>query len=446
MAFPMLAGTFAMTAYNLADTWFVARLGTQPLAAMGFSFPVVVLLAFIAGGIGSGVTTLASHALGRKDRDEASRLVSHGLLLTALVSVTLGLVGRATIYPCFRLLGADDATLPLIADYMGVSYLGAIFMAFPHVGNGILISLGDSQAASRFMLLGTLLNVVLDPILIFGLFGFPPMGIFGAALATVISQAVSTTWLLYLIGVRHRLLRLDRTGYQNITESWKAIMRFAVAQVISMALMPISSIVITGIVSRFGHEAVAGCGAAGRIEMFAFVVPMALGISLTPFISQNFGAARLDRIREAQTLSARFALLYGLFIALLFYTAANLIAWFFTDDPRVTAVIVQYVRIVSFGYGMMEVHRYSGFILNGLHQPASATTLNVIRIVVMLIPLSFLGAHLFGIRGVFIARLITDISVGGIGLYWVARILREVKPLPSSQGMDAAVEQLPIEL
>ncbi|HNV72539.1 MAG TPA: hypothetical protein PKO06_22710, partial [Candidatus Ozemobacteraceae bacterium] len=107
---------------------------------------------------------------------------------------------------------------------------------------------------------------------------------------------------------------------------------------------------------------------------------------------------------------------------------APAIAWVFTSDPKVSEVLISYIRIISFGYGMMEVHRYCGFILNGVHQPASATTLNVIRVLVLLVPLSFLGAHLWGIRGVFAARLITDLTVGSIGLYWVTRILRGVKP------------------
>lgn len=436
----MLVGTFSMTAYNLADTWFVAKLGTLPLAAMGFSFPVVMLLTFVAGGIGSGVTTLASHALGRHDREEASRLVSHGLLLTMLVATLLAIVGYLTINPVFSWLGADATTLPLIGEYMRTWYLGAMFMAFPHVGNGILISLGDSRAASRFMLLGTMLNVVLDPILIFGFMGFPALGIFGAALATVISQAVASFWLFYLLSKKHGLLVLNRSRLAGFLKSCQSILRFAVAGVISMMLMPISSMVITGIVSRFGIEAVAACGAASRIEMFAFVIPMALGISLTPFISQNFGAGRLDRISEAKSLATRFALLYGCFIAIVFFLGAPSIAWVFTDDPKVTQILILYIRIISFGYGMMEVHRYCGFILNGLHQPASATTLNIIRVVVLLIPLSFLGAYAGGIRGVFFARLVTDLTVGSIGLYWVSRILGSVKPVEQPGEVPCTLE------
>lgn len=426
MAFPMLAGTFAMNAYNLADTWFVAKLGTLPLAAMGFSFPVVMLLTFMAGGIGTGVTTLASHALGRKDRPLAARIVTHGFLLTMLVSGVMSAAGYLSIEPVFTRLGADAVTLPLIGEYMRTWYLGAVFMALPMMGNGILIALGDSVSAGRFMMLGTILNVVLDPVMIFGFLGFPALGIFGAALATVLSQAVSTAWLFWLLIRKHRLLGLEAWHAGPVGESWRRILGFAVPSIISMVLMPVSSAVITHLLSRFGPEAVAAGGAASRIESFAFVIPMALGISLTPFMSQNFGAGRLDRIGEAKSLATRFALAYGAFVAVVFVLGAPVLASVFTEDAKVSGILTLYVSIIPFGYGMMEVHRYCGFIFTGMQKPVLATVLNVIRVLGLLIPLSFAGAWYAGILGIFTGRLITDLTVGLIGLLWVTRVLRTV--------------------
>ena len=438
MAFPMLAGTIAMNAYNLADTWYVARLGTLPLAAMGFTFPIVMLLTFIAGGIGSGVTTLTSHALGRSDQKCASQTVTHGMVLMFLVAGLMSVAGYFSINWVFSMLGADAQTLPLIGQYMGTWYLGAVFMVLPMMGNGILISCGDSKAASRFILLGAVLNVILDPIMIFGWLGFPALGIFGAALATVISQAISTIWLFYLLSIKHRLLSFERGTLNGLLTTWRSILGFAIPGCISMMLMPVSSAVITGLVSRFGNVAVAACGAATRIESFAFVVPMALGMSMTPFVSQNFGAGRLDRIREAQSLSTRFALIYGGFIAIAFVLATPLFTWVFTSDPKVAEVLASYIRIISFGYGMMEVHRYSGFFLTGMHRPIAATGLNAVRVVVLLLPLSYAGMYFFGIRGIFAGRLITDLIVGTLGLIFIRRVLASTRlqaPAPSTSSL-----------
>jgi putative MATE family efflux protein len=426
MAVPMLAGTFAMTAYNLTDTWFVSRLGTLPLAAMGFTFPVVMLLTCVAGGIGTGVTTLVSHAIGRRTHHDAAQVVTHGILLVLCVAATIAVAGYFSIDAIFGRLGADAQTLPLVGEYMRTWYLGALFMSLPMMGNGVLISAGDSRSASRFMILGTVLNAILDPIMIFGYLGCPAMGMRGAALATVIAQAVSTVWLFLLLYKKHRLLLLGNGMLAGCLGSFRKIAGFAVPSILSMVLMPISATVITRLLGSFGNEAVAAAGACGRIEMFAFVIPMALGISLTPFVSQNFGANRLDRIREAMTMATRFALLYGGAVAIVFFICAPWIAAVFSQDLRVVAIMVSYIRIISFGYGMMEVHRYCGFYLTGRHRPFSTTLLNAIRVLVWLIPLSCLGSHVWGVRGVFLARLLTDLSAGTIGLLWIGRTWRPV--------------------
>ena len=426
MAFPMLAGTFAMNAYSLTDAWFVAQLGTFPLAAIGFAFPVIMLLSCVSMGLGSGITTLASHALGRKDHVEAAHFATYGMALAGGVAAIIALAGYWSIVPVFSRLGADVHTLPLVSDYMRIWYLGAPTMCLPMIGNGILISMGDSKNASRLMMLGTLVNLVLNPIFIFGWLGFPALGIRGSALATVLAQGVAMAWLLRLLW-HHRLLQLHGWHVRDAVNAVRRILHFGVPGVLSMTLMPLSATIITRILSGFGNEAVAACSVAARIEMFAFIFPMALGISMTPFISQNFGAGRLDRIREAVGVSYRFALLYGGGVALVFYLCARPLGGLFSSDPKVLDILVDYIRIIAFGYGLMETHRYSGMILTGMHQPISATVLNIIRILVLLIPLSCLGAHFGGVQGVFVGRLVTDIVVGILGILWVRRMLQRTE-------------------
>lgn len=429
MAFPMLAGTFAMNAYNLTDAWFVAQLGTFPLAAIGFTFPVIMLLSCVSMGLGSGITTLTSHALGRKDHEDAAHFATYGMAFACGVAAVIAVAGYLSVGPIFTRLGADEHTLPLVGAYMRIWYIGAPTMCLPMIGNGILISMGDSKHASRLMMLGTLLNLILNPILIFGWLGVPAMGIRGSALATVIAQAVSMVWLLRLL-FQYRLLKVGGWRFGDAMRAVRGILRFGVPGILSNALMPISATVITRILSGFGNEAVAACGVAGRIEMFAFIIPMALGMSMTPFISQNYGAHRIDRIREAVGMSYRFALLYGGGVALVFFICARLLGGLFSSDPTVVDILVSYIRIIAFGYGLMETHRYSSMILTGMHRPMSATVLNTIRVLVLLIPLSCLGAYLDGVRGVFVGRLVTDIVVGVIGMLWVSRMLRQTDPVP----------------
>jgi putative MATE family efflux protein len=423
MALPMLVATVTMNAYNLADTWYVAQLGTLPLAAMGFVFPVVMFFTFIARGVSIGITALTSNAFGRQDNHTASNVVTYGAMLIVILSALLTVIGYFTINPVFSQMGADQKTLPLVTGYMETWYFGAVFMAVPMMGNGVLIALGDSKSASRFMALGALVNIILDPILIFGWLGIPAMGIFGAALATVISQALSTVWLFYLLTAKHKLLKFKLPELNLLIVSWKEIARFAVPASLTMMLMPITAGIITALISEHGVEAVAAASAAGRMEMFAFVIPMALGMTLTPFISQNYGGNRIDRILEARQYVTKFALFYGLCITLLFFICAPYLATLFSNDPQVIQIFITYVRTVSFGYGMMEVHRYCGFFLTGMNKPLYTTVLNLTRTLGLLLPLSFLGSHYGGVEGIFTGRLITDVFSGTIGLLLVGGII-----------------------
>ncbi|WP_435236474.1 MATE family efflux transporter [Psychromonas sp. PT13] len=424
MALPMLVGTITMNAYNLADTMYVAQLGTLPLAAMGFTFPVVMFFTLVASGVGTGITALSSNAMGRKDNDAAANIVTHGVCLIILFSILLAVCGYLSVNIIFNMLGADDQTLPFVRNYMNTWYFGAVFMAIPMMGNGILISLGDSKSASRFMALGAIVNIILDPIFIFGWLGVPALGILGAALATVISQAISSCWLFYLLAIKYPLIKFRQPNFSALLHSWKRIASFAIPASMTMMLMPISGGVITALISQHGVAAVAGVSAASRMEMFAFVIPMALGMSLTPFVSQNYGGQRIDRIIEARKYATLFALGYGVFIALVFFIGAPYLAQLFTQDPDVTDVFITYVRTISFGYGMMEVHRYSGFFLTGMNRPVHTTLLTFTRVLVLLLPLSFLGSAYWGVSGIFTGRLITDLLSGAIGLLWVGVFLK----------------------
>ena len=436
MALPMLAGTFAMNAYNLTDTWFVSRLGTGPLAAMAFTFPVVMLLRSITHGISTGAMTIIAHTLGKKDHHKAALITTHCLILSILLSLVLTVLGIGFSEIIFRHLGADGEVLQQTNDYMFIWFAGVIFAIVPMFANAVMISAGDSKSASILMVSGTVFNIILDPIMIFGLFGFPAMGIRGAALATVISQLVPTLWGLYVLNKKLSLICCENVlQLRNIWLSWRRIFYFGIPNILSNILHPISMAVITRIIASYGQAAVAATGAAGRLEMFAFMIPMTIGISMVPFIGQNFGAGRFDRIREGMAFSFRFAIFYGMFTTLLFIVCAEYFAAFFTVDPQVREVLVCYIKIVSIGFGLMEAHRYSTFVLTGMQSPVRSALLNGMRVIILLIPLTILGSHFAGIKGVFGGRLVTDIVAGIFGMLLAVRFVKK------AQGHDRARQE-----
>ena len=271
---------------------------------------------------------------------------------------------------------------------------------------------------------GTLINVVLDYVMIFGYLGFPAMGIQGAALATVISQTIVLFVAIYIVHYKHRLIRRISFRFKRISIAWYRILRMGIPSVLSTILTPISAGVVTRIVSGYGDPAVAACGVASRIEMFAFMIPMTVGMSMVPFVAQNFGAKRFDRIRIARKGTMIFALIFGLAAAGVFFFVIKHLATVFTSDTEVEKVLISYICITCFGYGFLEVHRYSGFCMTGIHEPVTSALLNIVRVFILLVPLSLLGSVTIGLSGVFYGRLLTDILSGIIGIIWSGRVLK----------------------
>lgn len=438
----MIPATLAISGYNIVNTYFVAKLGTLPLAAMGFTFPMVMLIGCVYRGLGVGAMTPLAHALGRKNLVKAAKLTSAGLLLIILLSAVIGATGYFSIDWTFRQFGAGKEVMPMIHDYMAIWYLGSVTGAVSMTCNDLMIATGSTKTASSMMLGGMLLNAVLDPLCIFGLLGFPAMGIKGAAAATIFSQALVSIVLFLLLHYRHHLLNLKIFQWRLLKNSWMVVIRVAIPSIIGILLMPIGNGVITRIVAEFGDEAVAACAAAGRMEVLAFVVPMALGISLMPMVAQNFGARQYERINECRRFSMRFAGFFGLFMAVLYLMGAKYLPPLFSSDQRVISIMTQYLLIISWGFGMMEIHRYCGFFYTGCNRPAMAAWLNTLRVAGLLIPFSLLALYFHSLTGLFVARLLADVIAGVIGLWLVSKMTRKllydksvvsIKPCPEAE-------------
>ncbi|MBQ7206367.1 MAG: MATE family efflux transporter [Lentisphaeria bacterium] len=429
-AFAMVPGTLAMSGYNLADAFFVGRLGREPLAAMGFTFPVIMLAWCIFHGVGVGVVATVSQSLGGGRRNKAAGLVECGILLSVLISVVIAVLGMAGCGWIFRQFGARGNTLVLVTAYMNIWFFGCVTGTLSGLGNSLLIAAGDARTAAVMMMSGMVLNALLDPLMIFGLGPFPAWGIRGAALATVLSQMLAAGTVLAIVKFRHGLIRFEKIPLKRLVTAWKMIIRFAVPATIGMLMMPAGMAVVTRVTATFGDAVVAATAAAGRVEAVAFILPMAMGISLVPMIGQNYGARLYGRIRGIQRFSIRFAGLYLLVMAVLFFFLAPVVAnWFAPGDAEVRRVMILGMRIVPWGFSFIEIHRYGGFFFTGSGRPSVAAWLNGIRMLGLLVPLSLLALPFDSVTILFCARLLADTLSGLLAWYASSRLM---KALPAN--------------
>jgi putative MATE family efflux protein len=403
LTIPMIFGILSMVLYNLVDTFFVGRLGKDQLAALTFTFPVVLVIGSIAQGIGMGASAVVSRAIGANDHARVRRLATDSLVLALLIVGVFVILGLSTINPLFRLLGAEDRIIPYIGEYMRVWYLGMIFVVFPMVGNNTIRATGDSRTPGIVMMIGAFTNACLDPLFIFGIGPFPQLGIRGAALATVIGRSVTFLVALYVLGVREKLIDFKIPAVKDVLESWKEILYIGIPNAATKMIIPIGAGIITRIVSVHGAETVAGYGVATRIEFFSLATINALSSIIAPFVGQNLGAGRYDRVKEGYKRAELFSLVIGGVFFVLFIFLARPIAGIFNNHPEVIRTTVLYLHIVSIAYAFQGIYLVTVPALNVLRKPIHAASLSILEMFVLTLPLALLGSHLFGITGVFAA-------------------------------------------
>jgi putative MATE family efflux protein len=417
---PMVWGILATLMFNIADTYFVAKLGTLELAALSFTFPVSFVLISLAIGLGAGASSVIARAIGEDDRRRVRRLTSDSLMLSFLLVCLLSAIGFVTIDPLFRLLGAGETVLPAIRAYMQIWYCGMIFVVFPMVGMAAVRASGDSRLPSQIMLASALVNIVLDPLLIFGIWGFPALGIRGAAIASVIARAATFVATLVVLHRNKRMLTLSRPAPGEALRSWKGILHVGLPAAATNMIIPISIGVVTAMVARYGEAAVAGFGVASRIESIALVPFYAMSSIVGPFVGQNLGARKTDRIAEAMRESFYFCLAYGAVAAALLALFGSPLAGLFDDDATVVTTAVQYMQIVPLSYGLAGVVMNVNAAFNGLGRPVPAVKISFTRMVLIYLPAAYLGRALFGVPGIFGGGALANLTVG-LGAYLYLR-------------------------
>lgn len=415
---PMLLGMAAMIVYNVADIYFISRLGTAELAAISFTFPVVFFIGAITVGFGHGTSSVCSRLFGEQRIEEVGRVTIHALLLGIATSAVLVAVGLSTIDPLFRFLGADETTLPIIDRYLGIYYYALLFNVGPLIANPVLRASGDAKTPAMIMMLSAALNIILDPILIFGLLGVPRLGMEGAAIATVIANFVTLIVSIAAIWYRGKIIFPRSPSLHLLPDSWRRILHVGVPAMTSAAIAPVTTAFITHQVSQFGQASIAGYGVASRIEGMVLLVLMALGSAVTPFVGQNFGARRMDRVTNGIRWVQHFSVAYGLSVAVLLAIAAPFIAGLFTRDEVVISTAVMHMRIVPASYLGIGFALAASNSFNAIGKPVPGMIISLTRTILVYAPLAYFLSNAFGLVGIFVAACTANMIAGGVGLAW----------------------------
>jgi putative MATE family efflux protein len=312
---------------------------------------------------------------------------------------------------------------------MIIWYISLPVVIVPIIGTSIIRSTGDMKTPMYVMMVAITINFILDPIFIFGWGPVPEMGVEGAAWATAVARGFTFPTSIYILRHREKMLIFGNISFQRLWRSWKEVMKIGLPASFVNMMAPLNTGIITAIIASQGELAVGGFGAASRVEALVIMPIIALGISAVPFIGQNMGAGRMDRVREGVGFSFKVITGFGLIAWGVMALTAGVTAPIFNSNPEVVSSYVDYIRIGDLGFYMLGISLFVGSAFNGLGRPMPSAVLNFTRLLLLMIPLTLLGANIWGIPGIYLGMSIANIIVGILSYIWLTKaVKKEQKP------------------
>ena len=423
MTVPMFVGISSMIVASMIDIIYIGWLGSLELAAISFTFPLVMGLVTLSMGVGVGAASIIARLAGQGNHRQLRQLATHALLLAGLLVAALSALMYAFQEPLFRLLGADESVLPLIIEYMSIWIAGQPLFTLPMVATMMMRATGHARAPAWVMGGSAILQVGLAPALIFGLPGhWDGLGLAGAAWAFVASRGLTFLIAIALL-LRLRLLDFQTMNAGAIWASWREVLAIGIPSAMNNLIGPVSLAVTVALLASHSHAVVAGFGVASRVESLATMILMALSASTGPFVGQNWGARRYARIHEAHRLAYRFALGYGVGVCIVLALWGKPLASLIVDDQAVVAATYAYLLIVPVTYGLLGVSMIAGATFTALGKPIPTLLLSLGRMVVFYLPLALAGDRLFGFVGIYGAAALANLLIAVLAVGWLKRHL-----------------------
>lgn len=435
MAIPMMAGMAVHSLYVIGDTAFIGNLGTAQLAAATFIGPLFFIMITLTMGMSTAVTALVAQAVGRREVGGgdavAGTAMSVGLALGVMLSIGGLLGGERTI----ALLGADGPTAELGWQYFQIICLLVPFFFVSSVLRAILTGEGDARTPTVILAISTAINLSFDALFIYGL----DLGLRGAALATATAQLFSLTAFWFLV-VRRRDAYV-RFHLWALVPNGKVLWQIAVLGVptaAGMMVMSLGAMALNRALSEFGEAAVAGYGAANKVDMIVGMPIFGLAAATVTVVGMFAGAGRADLIRSTALYTYRWALTMALSIGAVAYLASPWILRIFTDDPASIEVGRTYLGFMIFAYPMMAVGMTSGRLLQGLGHGVPSLVITSVRVLLVAVPAAYLAVFAFGtpVEGIWASLLLGGGCATVLSILWVRHLVWKRDPTARSAEAD----------
>jgi putative MATE family efflux protein len=424
MTIPMFLGISSMIVASMIDTIYIGIIGASELAAYSFTFPVVMALSSVSMGIGTGAASIIARAVGSGDRASVLRYTLHSLLLTTVLVLFLMALASLYLEDVFMLMGAQDDLRLLINQYMRIFILGLPLFTLPMVVSNVLRAVGNAKVPGLVMTLTSGVQIVLAPLLIFGLLGMPELGFVGSAWAGIVSGLVRTIGMFAILIFGEKILCFHKGALTGLVESTRHVLYIGLPSMLNSLIGPVSLAIVIRLLSSHGPSVVAGFGITSRFEMLVMMLLMSLASSVGPFVGQNWGAGKIDRVYKGLNASYKFCLAWGFAsFALLAPFGGDLVA-LVNDDPVLVESASWYLLLVPISFGFQGIGMMSGSLFVAMGRPLPTMVLSLARMVVVYIPMAVIFEHYWGYIGVFTATMLANLLMALVAFIWSRRMLK----------------------
>lgn len=421
----IIAFTFHTT-FNFVDRFFVSRLGELELGALGMAFTVQSILIAIGSGTGIGASSLIARYIGAGKLKEARRAAEHTLLIIVGLSIVVSGSGPLLAPALFRLLGASEQMLPHILSYITIILYGCFFQFLAMIGNGILRGEGNMVWPMQVMIVGTLVNIALDPILIFGLGPIPALGVQGAAIATVCGRGVSCVVLGLGLLARTNVIRIQLKNFRFAVRFVQGILGVGAPTIVSQLSHSLGLSLLFILLRPYGDQAKAAFTMGFTYQQIAILPLIGIAQGTLTMAGQNYGAGNYQRIRAIMSRALAFSFVLMSVFALVFILARKQFVLVFTHKQEILTIGTTMLVIFSLGFPFLSGRIILSSLFQGLGMGFKALFLNLAQMLVFAIPLALLLSVLLGLEGIWAGMGLANFLSALLGLLWAARTSRNL--------------------
>ncbi|MCT4633841.1 MAG: MATE family efflux transporter [Firmicutes bacterium] len=426
LSIPATIGMIINALYNVVDTIFIGR-GVNSLAigALAICFPIQMILSSLAQMVGIGSASIISRSLGEKNKSYADEIAGNSIILILMINILFSTIGLIFLDPILSLFGSTTEILPYAQDYMKIIFLGNIYYGLVVSYNNIIRSEGKAKTSMALVMIGTGLNVILDPIFIFGF----KMGIQGAAIATILSQFITLIFVLNYIVRGNSSLNIKFENLKLNVKNSKEIMKIGVPSFVRQVGGSVLAIVVNNSLKFYGGNiAISAFGIANRVLMFIFMPMFGIVQSLQPIVGFNYGAKKYDRVKEATLLSIKTIIVLSSIGWLIIQLFSPYIIRIFTPDIQVIPTGILIIKTITFAIPVVGIQIIGTTIFQALGKSKPAMILSLLRQFIMLIPMILILPLLMdnGVFGIAVSYPISDVISTVISLFLIRHEFREM--------------------